>query len=176
MRRVPALVLGATLALVGCDDTTSSVETGISVPAAGLTFTGVLASALLGRDAVAIGDAAGAIPYLEDALAGGLDVADQLPPAYFAAGHLADYLRVASAAGWPLGDDGALAGLGPRHDDVRRPCHVARQAAGVRPGSARLRSGWRGNVEATLPHWDRCHQADPLYPANVAAVRLPPLP
>jgi cyclophilin family peptidyl-prolyl cis-trans isomerase len=68
-----------------------------------------LASALLGRDAVAIGDAAGAIPYLEDALAGGLDVADQLPPAYFAAGHLNDYLRVASAAGWPLGDAGALA-------------------------------------------------------------------
>ncbi len=68
-----------------------------------------LASALLARDAIAIGDAASAIPWLEDALAGGLDVIDQLPPAYFAAGQLSDYLRVTSAAGWPLGDDGALA-------------------------------------------------------------------
>lgn len=57
MRRVPTLVLGATLALVGCDDTTSPVETGISVPAAGLTFTGVLASALLGAEAAWVVDA-----------------------------------------------------------------------------------------------------------------------
>ncbi len=68
-----------------------------------------LASVLLARDAIAIGDAASAIGWLEDAQAGGIDVADQLPQAYFAAGRLEDYLRVTSAAGWPLGDGGALA-------------------------------------------------------------------
>ncbi len=68
-----------------------------------------LASAMLARDAIAHGDAAIAVTWLEDAQAGGIDVSDQLAPAYYAAGLLGDYLRVTSAAGWPLGDAGALA-------------------------------------------------------------------
>jgi peptidyl-prolyl cis-trans isomerase A (cyclophilin A) len=68
-----------------------------------------LASAMLAREAIAQGEAEIAIPWLEDALAGGLDVTDQLAPAYFAAGYLGDYLRVTSEKGWPLGDGGSLA-------------------------------------------------------------------
>ncbi len=68
-----------------------------------------LANAMLGNVAVSRGDAATALPHLEAALAGGIDVSHDLAPAYFAAGQLGDYLRVTSLAGWPLGDDGVLA-------------------------------------------------------------------
>ena len=68
-----------------------------------------LASAMLGDLAVSRGDAASAVPHLEAALAGGIDVSPKLAPAYFAAGQLGDYLRVASTAAWPLGDGGSLA-------------------------------------------------------------------
>jgi len=67
------------------------------------------ASALLAGDYLARGEAALALPHLEDAMAGGVDVSALLAPAYFQAGRLGDYVRVASRAGWPLGDGGALA-------------------------------------------------------------------
>lgn len=67
------------------------------------------ASALLAGDYLARGDALLALPLLEDAMAGGVDVSGLLAPAYFRSGRTGDYLRVASEAGWPLGDDGALA-------------------------------------------------------------------
>jgi len=49
VRRLTVLIVA--VALVGCQNTTSDVETGVSVPAAGLVFTGALASALLSAEA-----------------------------------------------------------------------------------------------------------------------------
>ncbi len=51
------LAFAALAALVGCNATSSQVETGVSVPAAGLTFTGALASALLGAETAWVVDA-----------------------------------------------------------------------------------------------------------------------
>ncbi len=68
-----------------------------------------LASAMLADDFLAKGEAALALPLLEDALEGGLPVQGLLVPAYYEARRLGDYLRLTSAQGYPLGDGGALA-------------------------------------------------------------------
>lgn len=57
MRRFAPLALAVLLALAGCENTTSDVETGINPPAAGLIFTGALTTALLGAEAAWVVDA-----------------------------------------------------------------------------------------------------------------------
>lgn len=67
------------------------------------------ASALLAAIYLENGDGELALPLLEVASDGGVDVSALLAPAYYDAGRLDDYIRVASRHGWPLGDAGALA-------------------------------------------------------------------
>lgn len=63
---------------------------------------------LLGSDYLQRGHVDMAVPMLEVALAGGVDVSEPLAEAYFGLGQLDGYIRMASLAGWPLGDGGAL--------------------------------------------------------------------
>ena len=67
------------------------------------------AAALLAVYYLEAGDGELALPLLEIALAGGMEVSGLLAPAYFDAGLLDDYIRVASRSGWPLGDGGRIA-------------------------------------------------------------------
>jgi len=87
------------------------------------------ASALLAGDYLGQGDALLALPLLENAMAGGIDVSGLLAPAYFHSGKMADYLRVTSAAKWPLGDNGAIA-------EAEDPTAVFRALLGVEPGQS----------------------------------------
>lgn len=63
---------------------------------------------LLGEEYLRRGHADLAIPMLEAAHQGGVDVAAQLAGAYFQTRQLDGYVRTASQAGWPMGDGGAL--------------------------------------------------------------------
>jgi peptidyl-prolyl cis-trans isomerase A (cyclophilin A) len=63
---------------------------------------------LLGSDYLRRGHVDMAVPMLEVALAGGVDVSEPLAVAYFELGQLDEYVRMASLAGWPLGDGGAI--------------------------------------------------------------------
>ncbi len=85
------------------------------------------ASALLADDYLQRGDALLAMPLLEDAMAGGIDVSGLLAPAYFRAGRMGDYLRVASESGWPLGDGGSIA-------EAEDPIAAYRALLGVEDG------------------------------------------
>jgi len=85
------------------------------------------ASALLAGDYLGQGDALLALPLLENAMAGGIDVSGLLAPAYFHSGKMGDYLRVTSAAAWPLGDDGTLA-------EAEDPVAAYRALLGVEAG------------------------------------------
>lgn len=64
---------------------------------------------LLGTDYLQRGQVEQAIPLLEAARGGGIDVTEALAGAYFSTGQLGPYIALASGAGWPLGDDGAIA-------------------------------------------------------------------
>jgi len=64
--------------------------------------------ALLGMHYLQQGDALLALPLLEGAAETGAIVDEILAPAYFGAGQIADYLRLASRADWPLGDEGQI--------------------------------------------------------------------
>lgn len=67
------------------------------------------ANLLLGALYLVQGDELLALPLLEKAQAGGGDASAYLAPTYYGAGRIPEYLALASAAGWPLGDGGALA-------------------------------------------------------------------
>jgi peptidyl-prolyl cis-trans isomerase A (cyclophilin A) len=67
------------------------------------------AAALLGVHYLERGDGELAVRYLKTAFEGDMDVSSLLAPAYYDAGMLDDYIRVASGSGWPLGDSGRLA-------------------------------------------------------------------
>ena len=64
---------------------------------------------LLGVDYLQRGHLDLAIPALEAARDGGIDVTEQLADAYYQAGRILDYVVLGSAAGWPMGDSGAIA-------------------------------------------------------------------
>lgn len=67
------------------------------------------ASYLLGSEYLSRGHSDLALPLLEDALTGGIDVTGPLAEAYFRDGRVGDYMRIASMVGWPLGDEGSIA-------------------------------------------------------------------
>ncbi|MFT4976726.1 MAG: cyclophilin family peptidyl-prolyl cis-trans isomerase [Myxococcota bacterium] len=85
------------------------------------------AGLLLGSDYLKRGHAELAAPLLEAARAGGIDVTRPLSEAYFRTNRMDDYVALASAAGWPIGDGGAIA----RSDD---PGAAWRALLGVEDG------------------------------------------
>ncbi len=98
------------------------------------TFRGVLAlqpdhplaNGALGAWELSRGDALLAVPRLEIAQRAGLPVGPLLTGAYFGAQMLPEYVRAASASGWPMGDAGALG----QSDD---PLAAYRSLLGVGP-------------------------------------------
>ncbi len=67
------------------------------------------ASVALAGYHLARGDGLLAVPLLQDAVKGGIDVGDALARALYRAGELGPYIAEASRLGWPMGDGGALA-------------------------------------------------------------------
>ena len=84
------------------------------------------AAAMLAVDYLQRGDGELAVPLLEVAFEGGMEVSALLAPAYYDAGRLDDYLRVASRSGWPLGDQGRLA-------EAESPMDALAEQLGVGP-------------------------------------------
>jgi peptidyl-prolyl cis-trans isomerase A (cyclophilin A) len=106
------------------------------------------------------GDALLALPLLERAGRAGVDVSGLLPAAHYRAGNLAEYLQVTSAGGWPLGDNGALAG-------AEDPVAAFRDLLGVVEGKtlqAELQTSM-GTMSCTL-FWDKA----PVTVANFVAL------
>ena len=67
------------------------------------------ASYVLGSEYLSRGHSDLALPLLEAALAGGINVTGPLAEAYFRDGRTGDYMRLASSIGWPVGDGGRIA-------------------------------------------------------------------
>lgn len=85
------------------------------------------ANLMLGAIYVGKGDNLLALPLLEKAQAGGADASQWLAPSYYGAGRMADYLRMADQAGWPLGPAAGIA-------DAEDPLAAYNQALGVPEG------------------------------------------
>jgi peptidyl-prolyl cis-trans isomerase A (cyclophilin A) len=106
------------------------------------------------------GDALLALPLLERAGKNGVDVSGLLPAAHYRAGNLAEYLQVTSAGGWPLGDNGALAG-------AEDPVAAFQELIGVVPGKTLMvdLQTSMGTLTCTL-FWDKA----PVTVANFVAL------